>query len=187
MTTHADLTLVTAEALEQIPSTNERTELVRGELRTMAPAGEEHGEIAGSVYGALYQFVRQRKLGKVYAAETGFVLSRDPDTVRAPDAAFVSSDRLSHKRRTTFFDGPPDLAVEVVSPSETERDVKEKVQDYLRAGTRLVWIIHPPTRTVTVHHPLSQPLVLTIEDTLDGEDVVPGFTVAVREILEWEL
>jgi Uma2 family endonuclease len=187
MAAQLNLILITAEELLQMPDTEKHTELVNGEIVRMAPAGEEHGELAGSTYGLLFQFVRRHKLGKVYAAETGFVLSRNPDTVRAPDVAFVSAGRLKSKPGAAFFEGPPDLAVEVVSPSETEGDVKAKIQDYLRAGTKLIWIIRPRTQTIIIHRPHVEPRVLTLGDTLDGEDVVPGFAVPVRDIFEWEL
>jgi Uma2 family endonuclease len=187
MTAQPHLALITAEELLQMPEFEKHAELVNGEIVRMAPAGEEHGEIAISIGGFLHQYVRQHKLGKVYAAETGFVLSRDPDTVRAPDVAFVSAERLKRKARAAYFEGSPDLAVEVVSPSEREGEVKAKVQNYLCAGAKLMWIIRPPAQTITIHRPQSQPRVLTLDDTLDGEDGVPGFAVPVRDIFEWEL
>jgi Uma2 family endonuclease len=137
------------------------------------------------VNAVLRDFARQHRLGKVYAAETGFVLSRDPDTVRAPDAAFVVAERAAvQESRDGFFDGAPDLAVEVVSPSETEESIHAKVLDYLHAGTRLVWVIHPEAQTVTEYRSLSQIRVVTAEERLDGHDLLPGFSVAVMELFE---
>ena len=175
--------LITAEMLEKLPQSDEHVELVRGEIIRMPPAGHEHGEVAGDIFAVLYNFVRQHKLGKVYAAETGFILSRDPDTVRAPDAAYVSMERaVQQARKEGFFDGPPDLAIEVISPSDTDEDVEAKVLEYLRYGTRLVWIIRPRTRTITTYRSLSSIRLLTETDVLEGEDVLPGFSVKVKYI-----
>lgn len=175
--------LITAEELAQMPSEEERTELVRGEVIRMAPAGHIHGELAGNLFALLWNFVKQHQLGKVYAAETGFILSRSPDTVRAPDAAFVRADRAARQEnRPGFFEGAPDLAVEVMSPGDTVEEVEEKILDYLEAGTRLIWITNPRTRTITVYRSLTDIHVLTTNDTLDGGNVLPGFTVSVKDI-----
>ncbi|HEY4690908.1 MAG TPA: Uma2 family endonuclease [Anaerolineae bacterium] len=177
--------LMTAEELERMPHGDKRVELVKGERVEMPPAGSEHGEIAGNVFAALHAFVRQHHLGKTYAAETGFILSRNPDTVRAPDAAFVSTERAAlQTRKEGFFEGAPDLAVEVVSPTDMDEDVEEKVLDYLRAGTRLVWVARPRTKTISAYRSLTNIRVLTLQDTLDGGDILPGFAVPVKEIFE---
>ena len=177
--------LITAEELERMPQSDAHVELVKGEIIKMTPAGHEHGEIALAIGSGLREFVRQHKLGKVYAAETGFILSRDPDTVRAPDAAFVSTARAAQqKRREGFFDGAPDLAVEVMSPEDTVEEVEAKVLEYLRSGTKLVWVAHPRTKTITAYRSLDKVRVLTMNDTLDGDDVLPGFAVAIRDIFE---
>ena len=177
--------LVTAEELERMPQYDAHVELVEGEIVKTAPAGHEHGEIALAIGSLLREFVRMNKLGKTYGAETGFILSRNPDTVRAPDAAFVSTERVTRQtRREGFFDGVPDLAVEVVSPEDTIGEIDAKVVEYLEAGTSLIWIIHPRTRTITVYRSLDQVRVLTANDMLDGNDVLPGFAVIVKEIFE---
>ena len=174
---------LTAEDLAQMSFGEQRVELVRGEVITMAPAGAEHGEIAGFTFGVLFSFVRNRSLGSLYAAETGFILARNPDTVRAPDVAFVAAERAAHQRgRTGFFEGPPDLAVEVVSPNDTAEDVEAKVLDYLAAGAKMVWIVRPRTRTVTVYRSLREVQVLRPGDMLDGGDVLPGFTTPVETL-----
>jgi Uma2 family endonuclease len=176
---------ITAEELAQMPPEEGRMELVRGELLRMPPAGHEHGEIAGNTFALLWTFVKKHSSGKMYTAETGFTLSRNPDTVRAPDAAFVTAERAARqKRRHGFFDGVPDLAVEVVSPGDTAEEVEEKILDYLEAGVRLLWIVNPRTRTVAVYRSLSDIRVLTLDDSLEGYDVLPGFTVPVREIFD---
>ncbi len=145
--------LMTVEEFEQSPLNTSGVELVRGEISTqMSPMGAQHGEVAGAVFAALFNFVRGQKLGKVYAAETGFILSQNPATVRAPDAAFVSRERAVQQRRPEgYFEGAPDLAVEVVSPGDRDEEVQRKVMDYLEAGTKLVWIVRPRTETVTVY------------------------------------
>jgi Uma2 family endonuclease len=176
--------LITVEDLEQITEVG-RYDLIRGELITMAPAGEEHGVIAGEIGGFIREHVKRKQLGRFYAAETGFILHRDPDVVLAPDAAFVRSERLpSSKPGTGYFVGAPDLAVEVLSPSESTARSQEKVLEYLEAGTRLVWIVHPPRRTVTVYRADHSALLLLENDQLDGEDVLPGFSIRVGEIFE---
>lgn len=185
MTTQADLTLVTAEALQQLPQGDEHTELVRGEVREMTPASVRHGRIAGKVVRALSRYLDVYEVGDIYVAEAGFILSRDRDTVRVPDVAFVSAERAAQQADDEgYFDGPPDLAVEVISPSERDAAVQEKISHYLEAGTKLVWIIRPRSQTITVYRSLTQLRALTIDDVLDGEDVLPGFTVPVTEIFE---
>jgi Uma2 family endonuclease len=174
---------MTAEELSKLPADGFRYELVEGELRQMSPAGHDHGRIAMELAAPLGSFVKGKGLGRVYAAETGFKLKSNPDTVRAPDIAFVRLERVREAGRSQgFWQGAPDLAVEVVSPSETFAEVEEKVQSWLMAGTRLVWVVSPKLFTVTVYRSLSGPVTLTERDTLDGEDVVPGFRYPIAEL-----
>ncbi len=174
---------LTAEDLAQMSFGEQRVELVRGEVITMAPAGAEHGELAMTLGAFIHAFVHKHRLGVVYAAETGFILARNPDTVRAPDVAFVAAERAAHQRgRAGFFEGPPDLAVEVVSPNDTAEDVEAKVLDYLAAGAKMVWIVRPRARTVTVYRSLREVQVLRPGDALDGGDVLPGFVTPVEAL-----
>ena len=174
---------MTAEQLAQLSPEASRGELIEGEFVAMSPAGQMHGEIAATILIMLGQFARQHNLGRVYAAETGFVLKRQPDTVRAPDVAFVRAERLSAVTPPTgFFDGPPDLAVEVVSPSETLAEIEGKLLDYLDSGVQVVWIVYPTTRTMTVYHSLTAVRTLTINDTLDCKTLLPGFSAPVQDI-----
>ena len=177
--------LVTADELERMSFNDKHVELVKGEIVEMAPAGGEHGEIALAIGSLLRTFIRRDKLGTTYAAETGFILSHDPDVVRAPDAAFLSAAHVAQlERQEGFIEGAPDLAVEVVSPGDTDLEVQEKVAEYLQAGTKMVLIVRPRFKTITIHRSLTQVRILTLDDTLEGEEVLPGFTVPVREIFE---
>lgn len=175
--------LITAEDLYDMEDHGGRHELIEGELRKMAPTGEEHGEISALIAGFLIWHVRQHRLGTVYAAETGFVIARDPDVVLAPDASFVRAGRLSTDRdRRRYVEAPPDLAVEVNSPSDNANDVLNKVKLYLEAGVAMIWVVDPRHKTVTEYAPGQPPKFLSVEDELDGGDVVPGFTLHVAEL-----
>lgn len=177
-----ELLPVTAGELLSLPDDGIRRELIRGELRQMAPAGFRHGHVAGRIHNRLGPFVEEHALGIVCAAETGFRLATDPDTLRAPDVAFVSRERLAEAGEPDgFFPGAPDLAVEVVSPNDSYRDLHEKVLGWLRAGARMAIVADPASRTVTVYRPGGEAEVLTADDTLDGDDVVPGWRVLVGE------
>ena len=173
----------TAEDLLRIPDDGFRYELVRGELRKMSPAGHKHGYIAMNVATPLNNHVTAKKLGRVYAAETGFFISSDPDTVRAPDVAFVSQKRLDEVGDVEgYWPGAPDLAVEVTSPNDKYAEVEEKVLEWLEAGTRMVVVVNPRKSAVTVYRSLTDIVLLTEEDLLDGGDIVPGWTIAVKDI-----
>lgn len=175
--------LTTAAELERWPAGEERVELVRGKVEQMAPAGFEHGLIAAALLRVLGNFVSERGLGFVVSTETGFVLARDPDTVRAPDVAFVTAERAAAQERPAgFFDGAPDLAAEVVSPTDTSEAVEAKVLDFLEAGCREVWVVHPSRRTVRVVGPQERSLILKAEETLDGGELLPGFSVRVGDL-----
>ena len=175
--------IMTATELASLSPEASRGELIQGEFISMSPAGFIHGEIAATILITMGQFVRQAQNGKVYAAETGFILKRNPDTVRAPDVAFVTSQRAAlQSKETGFFDGAPDLAVEVISPNETVDDIESKLIDYLEAGTQMVWHVFPRTQSITVYRSLTNIRVFTIADKIDCEELLPGFSVAVKEI-----
>jgi len=160
-----------------------RHELVRGELREMSPAGNEHGYLAMKVGRLLGNHVEDNKLGRVYAAKTGFKIASDPDTVRAPDAAFVSRERVEKVGRVAgFWPGAPDLAVEVVSPGDTHAEVVEKALSWLEAGCRMVLVAEPERKAVTVYRSREDIRILTGDEAVDGADVVPGWRLTVAEI-----
>ncbi len=149
----------------------------------MTPAGNEHGKIAALVTASLVQHVLANQLGSVYAAETGFRLASDPDTVRAPDAAFVCQARLDAVGAVAgYWPGAPDLVVEVVSPGDRYGEVAEKVADWLAAGTQMVVVVEPQQRTVAVHRTPGAVDVLREGDVLEGGEVVPGWEVAVAAL-----
>jgi len=174
---------MTADELLAMPDDGWRYELVKGELRRMPPPGDQHGWVGMNLGGPLHTFVKENKLGVVYLAETGFKLESDPDTVRAPDVAFVRQERVQETGPLQGYRfGAPDLVVEVLSPRDTIREVEEKVWEWLMAGARMVWVVSPKLRTVTVYRSLTDIVTLTEKDTLDGGDVVPGFKIRVGDI-----
>jgi len=148
----------------------------------MSPAGFDHGRFASRIVAALENHVAGRGLGVVTTAEAGFQLARDPDTVRAPDAAFVRAERIPPDGVKGYFQGPPDIAVEVVSPGDRPNEVAAKVQDWLEAGCSAVWVVDPGDRTVAVHHRGSKVVILTADDSLTGGDVLPDFSMPVGKI-----
>ncbi|MCC6123790.1 MAG: Uma2 family endonuclease [Pirellulales bacterium] len=175
--------LITAEEIFQLPNLG-RCELIRGELFRMAPAGSEHGGIIRNLTVFLGTFVKKRKLGKIFGAETGFYIHRNPDTVRAPDVAFVRSERLSEKLPKGFFEGAPDLAVEVLSPDDRPGYVQAEIRDWLDAGCLAVWIVDPDHETVTIYEKARDVVVFHRNDNLTGKRVLPGFSVPASEIFE---
>jgi Uma2 family endonuclease len=175
--------LFTAEELLHLPTDGPRLELVKGKVYEMPPAGGRHGKVAMNIGTLLNAYVRPADLGHVFAAESGFILRRDPDTVRAPDAAFVASGRLTlDEIPEGYVEIAPDLVVEVVSPGDSRREVREKAEDWLRYGVRLVWVINPATHSAAVYRSLDNVSELSEDDTLDGEDVVPGFACQLRDV-----
>ena len=174
----------TAEELLRLPTDGRRMELVKGKVYELPPAGARHGSVAINIGTLLNAHVRLNSLGHVFAAETGFVIHRNPDTVLAPDVAFVDQKRLSQDELPTgFLELAPDLVVEVVSPSESAREVNEKAEAWLRAGTRRVWIINPANRSASVYRSPGDIHTLSEEDSFDGEDIVPGFVCHLGELL----
>jgi Uma2 family endonuclease len=159
-----------------------RQELIRGEVVTMSLAGGEHGEVALEIGRLISNHVKPLRLGKTYAAETGFIVERDPDSVRGADVAFVSNERLAlitnRKKHIPFG---PNLAVEVRSPNDRDDEVEEKVRMWLAAGSLLVWIVDPESRTVVIHRPNAEPVMLREDQEIDGGDVIPGFRCRVAD------
>jgi len=174
---------MTADELLRMPSGNSRHELINGGLRTMSPAGHQHGKITQRLAWRLAQYVESRTLGVVYAAGTGFWLSSNPDTVRAPDVAFIRCERVEAAGNVAgFWPGAPDLAVEVISPNETYTEVEEKSLAWLEAGTLAVLVVNPQKQTVTVTRSLRDIKILTAKVILELSDIVPGWSMPVSDL-----
>lgn len=175
--------LVTADELERMPEDDFRYELVRGRLIRMSPVAPRHGGVTVTLASLLWTHVRAHRLGRVWT-EVGFRLFDNPDTVRAPDVAFVTADRLPAPDAAGFYRGAPDLAIEVLSPDDRPADVRRKVRDYLSAGTPMVVVVDPAARTVTVHGRRATPRIFRDADTLDLDPIVAGFRVSVGSVFE---
>ena len=184
-TTETSAKLMTAEELLRLGD-DMRGELIRGEFCEMGPPpGGPHGKAGARLLIKLGVFVDQRRLGTMYTAETGFLLERGPDTVRAPDLAYTSAARLPLDDDTPGYpEVVPDLVAEVRSPNDSRREVREKALMWLSHGVRLVWVVHPDTRTIDVYREGVATATLDAAATLDGGDVLPGFTCPVRAIFE---
>ena len=165
---------------EFLASDLEEYEYVKEELILMSPTSGEHGDISTNIDWHLQAHVRENQLGRVYLPDTGFQVG---ERVLIPDLAFISNARLPEERRKAF-EIPPDLAVEVVSPSDVQFRIVQKVLNYLDAGTQLVWVVEPVARTVTIYRSETDITLLTREDTLTGEEVVPGFSCEVWRLFE---
>lgn len=175
--------LMTAEELLRTSIPNKRTELVRGHLVVREPAGWRHGEVTMNLAARLAHHVDLTGAGKIVAAETGFTLFRAPDTVRAPDIAFVRRERLPDPATRGFAELAPDLVVEVLSPDDRPGETLAKVGDWLEAGVRLVWVIDPERRLARVYRLDGTESVVSEREQLKGEDVLPGFECEVASII----
>jgi Uma2 family endonuclease len=173
--------ITTAEQLFQAPELGP-CELLRGELIMMSPAGSEHGMIVAEIAGILRDFVKPRGLGVVLGAETGFRISSNPDTVLAPDVAFLQASRIAGGLPKGYFPGAPDLAVEVLSPNDRYSEVFTKVQNWLNAGCTSVWVVDPKTQAVMIYRADQTGAILGASDTLTGGELLPGFSTPVAGI-----
>ncbi len=175
-------TLMTAEELLHTSIPDRRTELVKGILVVREPAGDRHGRVTMNLTIRLGTYVERAAAGQLFAAETGFTLSRAPDTVRAADIAFVRRERLPEPI-PGFPELAPDLVVEVLSPGDRPGETLTKVGDWLGSGVRLVWVIDPERRLARVYRHDGSEAIVTTDGTLDGEDVLPGFSCPLASIL----
>ena len=176
---------LTLEEFQRMPDEDEyRIELVRGRIVREPRPGAQHGVLVEELIWRLSSHVRDRGIGRV-VTETGFLLSVDPPTVRGPDLAFIATENIpSQGIPTGFWPMSPDLAVEVVSPSNTNAEIGEKVLEYLASGTRLVWVVDPATRSVGVYRSRLEIRLLTEGDMLDGGNVLPELRIPVSDIFE---
>lgn len=176
--------LISAEEFLRTPDPGDgsKRELVRGEIVMMSPAGGRHGVCCTKIVRRVGFFVDTHELGHLMSNDTGFVAERGPDTVRAPDIAFWSRQRLGLVP-VGIIEIPPDLGIEVVSPSDTPSQMRQWVRELLEAGVRLVWVIDPESRTLTIHR-MGQPArELAETETVSGDDVLPGFACSVADLL----
>jgi Uma2 family endonuclease len=173
--------LLTAEDFWLLPSSEMRRSLVRGEVVEEMPVGGEHGGLAVRIVRYLDRWAEEQDAGWV-GVETGFILARDPDLVRAPDVSFVRKERLpAAGAPKTYWELAPDLAVEIISPTETATEVRDKVADYLAAGTSLVLVVYPARRELVAHTPDDLARTYHADDTLTAPDVLPGFVRPVAD------
>jgi Uma2 family endonuclease len=175
--------VLTASEFASLPNDDCRHELEAGWVISEPFPSLRHDEVRKRLERILDTPVARRRLGAIFG-NVGFVLARDPDTVRGPDLSFVARERLVGIDYSRFFEGAPDLAIEILSPSNRPYQVRAKVADYLAAGCRLVWVVNPERRIVTSYRALLTPRVLVVDEELDGEDVLPGLRVAVGSIFE---
>jgi Uma2 family endonuclease len=180
--------LITADELLVMPPYDEngkqcRFELIRGELKVMSLTKPLHGIICARLNFKLSGFVEEHNLGETFGAETGFLVERDPDSVLGVDVAFVSNERLAAVETfEKYFPFAPDLAVEVLSPGNTVREINEKVTMYFAAGSRAVWVFNPKKRTAAVYTSPTGVRVLGEQETLNGGEVLPGFTLELSKL-----
>jgi Uma2 family endonuclease len=175
--------LMTAEELERFALADKQVELVRGQLVVREPPSTRHGRIAANLGYYLSDFVRRRGLGVVFAQDTGFKIASNPDSVRGPDVAFLAQERAGEIPSRGFANLAPDLVAEILSPDDRPGELVAKVGDWLAAGTQLVWVIDPERAQARVYRPDGSVSLIGVDSVLEGEDVLPGFSCALKEIL----
>lgn len=174
--------IMTAEQLERIDIPGKSTELVRGRLVIGEPPGTFHGKLAGRLITRVGTFVEAQRLGEVFAQDTGFKIGSNPDTVRAPDLAFLGHDRLAHVARGGYAAVAPDLIAEILSPHDRPGDVQAKIAEWLASGVRLAWELDPDRRIARVYRPDGTISEVDATGTLDGESVIPGFRCELKDL-----
>jgi Uma2 family endonuclease len=173
--------LLTAEDLWNMPDNGGRNELIDGELRPMSPINMRHMQVAGKIYFLLQTFLNKQPRG-VAGQELGCILSRNPDVILAPDVLFISFDRVPKgPLPEKFFNAAPDIAIEVLSPSDSWQEIEVKANKYVENGTPLVWIVNPKTESVTVYQPGPTVKYLKKTEVIDAGDVLPGFSCAIAD------
>lgn len=173
--------LITGEELARMPG---YYELINGKLITMSPTGELHGSVALAIAAELRTFVHSQQLGRVSVGEVGMYLTRNPDTVRAADALYISNERYAQRGDEAYLAIAPELVIEVLSPGDAWSDVMQKIRDYLTFGVVVVWVVDPKNRTIHAYRSLTNVQVFTEQDDLEATDLLPGFRVPVTTIFE---
>lgn len=174
--------LMTADQLERVQIPGKATELARGRLVVSEPPGTHHGKIAGRLLLRVGTFVEGQRAGEVFGQDSGFKIATNPDTVRAPDLAFVAVDRLSRVGRRGYAALAPDLIAEILLPEDRLETVTSKVGEWLNAGARLAWVLDPERRLAHVHRPDGSFSLIDVGGALDGETVLPGFRCALADL-----
>lgn len=176
-------TILTLEQFLQLPEDDLFHELDEGELLTMSPTKRRRGEVQWKLSALLAKYLENNPVCSAYPAETGFLLDRDPPIVRSPDIALVRAGRPHLGEADEFIQGAPDLAIEVISPSDAASSLLRKVKQYLRAGCQAVWVVYPEEQEVHVHQSRGV-RVLQRDQSLEAPELLPGFSVAVRTLFE---
>lgn len=188
MATMTETKLLTAADLLRLYGKGVRGELIRGVLCETMPAGGEHGEIIMNLGGELRNFIKPRRLGRLAGSDSGVWLEREPDTVREPDIVFISANKIAPGVKVTgYYETIPDLVVELKSPSDSRREVNDKARMWISYGVPLVWALYPDSRSIDVHTPDAPLSTLTDSDSLDGGDVLPGFSCNISDIFDTDL
>lgn len=175
--------LMTADELEHLDLPGKSTELIRGQLLVREPSGSSHGRIAATLAYFITDFARRNRLGVVFAQDTGFKIESDPDTVRAPDVAFLAQERVDQVPDHGYAALTPDLLAEIMSSDDRPGELLTKVAQWLEEGAKLVWVIDPRIREARVYRSDGSLTIIGVDGMLEGEDVLPGFTCALTEIL----
>lgn len=174
--------IMTAEQLERFDLPGKSTELVRGRLVVREPPGTHHGRLASRLNVRVGVFVEAHRLGEVFGQDTGFKIASNPDTVRAPDLAFLGHERLAHVARRGYAAVAPDLIAEILSPDDRPGEVCAKIDEWLSAGVRLAWELDPDRQIAWVHRPDRSKALIDAEGALDGETVLPGFRCDLKDL-----
>lgn len=176
--------LMSAEEFQLLPNPldGSKQELVLGEVITMPPAGGIHGVSCVRIVRNVGNFIDEHESGTLACNDTGFITHRGPDTVRGPDVAFWAKGRVKEVP-VGYFEMPPDLAVEVLSPGNTSKQIRTKLREYFAKGVRMVWVVAPEDRTVTVYRTENEGRLLHESAMVSGEDVLPGFECRVSDLL----
>ena len=178
-----ETSLITAEQFASLPDSALPIELVKGNLVEMNPPMPRHGEICSNVDFLLRLYLNDHPTGRVVTNDANVLIKRNPDTVRGADWAFVARSNLPGQNpEEAFWPGPPDMAVEVLSPGDRAGAVREKNEAWLAAGVKLLWVVDPDHETVAIYRSPADVIVKTATDTLDGGDILPGFHCRVAEI-----
>lgn len=174
--------IMTAEQLERVQIPGKSTELVRGRLVVREPPGTYHGQVAARLTVRVGAFVEAHQLGELFGQDTGFRIAMNPDTVRAPDLAFIATDRLARIARRGYAALAPDLIAEILSPGDRPGEVAAKIEEWLSAGVKLAWVLDPERRTARVHRPDGSLTLVEVGGDLEGETVLPGFRCALNDL-----